>query len=710
MAEARERADEPQDLAGIVSRYRRHVPLILALTVLMIVLAAVATYFIPKRYTATAELTYQPQPTTNAVTGLKDPPMTDPERDAQVDAQVQLVGSLPVARLVVKAMNLQNDPDIQQGAQAFSTTGGDPLDAFAAAALNNLKVRRVGQTSLFDINYTHPDALKSAEIANAFAAAYQKIQVQQKLDAAQSGGKQANGQIQSLRKEVEDADAAVARYRAEHNLVTDPDSPSDGQELTSVSASLADARASQAESNARFASVAKSGGIAGSASDPNDPLASPVMSDLRRQQAEVSRKVAQLAAHYGPRYPDVVEAQSELDALNNQIQQEQDRIVKTAQAQANVANERTSSLVASRAATMGRLSGNVAANVMLSDLQSRATTARQLYESMLARSGQATADQGTMLPDSAVSTPASPPLKPSFPSMPIDIVLGAVLGIGLGIAIAFLRERWSVGINTIDDVDRLLDQNYLNTIPTLASAIDAPKTENPIDAIVQHPLSLFTEAYRSLGASLIYADRAKPAKVIGLTSALPKEGKSTTSAALARVLAMAGSKVLLMDCDLRRRSVTMEMTPTAELGLMEVLAGTCTLDQAVLQDQTGAMILPLAPRSHLGGQPFDTPGFDTLMATLRNKYDVIVMDTAPALAVVDTRLLLRHIDSLGLLARWRSTPVKAIRAALHQIESVGGQVTGVALTFVNLKTQAQSGYGDASYYYREMKDYYMAAE
>lgn len=710
MAEARERGDESQDLAGIVSRYRRHVPLILGLTVLMIVLAGVATYFLPPKFTAMTELTYQPQPTINPQTGQKDPPLSDQARDAQVDGQVQLVNSLPVAREVVRTMHLEKNPHVQKGAEQFAAQNSDPLDALAASALNNLKVRRVGQTVLFDINYTDPNPVQAAEIANGFATAYMKVQVQQKIAQSSNGNQQFGQQLEALRRDVASADAAVARYRAQHNLLSAPDSPSSDQEMSQVNQALADSRAAQAESNARF-SAALNGNSGGSATvDPNNPAASPVMGDLRRQKAEVSRKVAELSAHYGPRYPEVIQAQGELDAINQQISQEQARIVKSAGADAEVARQRTQSLEASQAATVRRLSGDVQANVMLADLQSRATTTRQLYETMLARSGQTTTDQGTMLPDSVVSTPASPPLKPSFPSYPIDILLGAVLGLGLGVAIAYLRERWSVGLNTIDDVDRLLDQNYLNTIPTLASAIDSPKTQNPVEAIVQHPLSLFTEAYRSLGASLIYADRANPAKVIGLTSALPKEGKSTTSAALARVLAMAGSRTLLMDCDLRRRSVTTEMTPTAELGLVEVLAGKCTLEQALVKDETGVMILPLAPRAHLAGQPFDTADFDKLMAHLRTTYDVIVMDTAPVLAVVDTRLLLRHIDALALLARWRATPIKAIRAALHQIESVGGQVTGVAMTFVNLKTQAQSGYGDASYYYREMKDYYIAAE
>jgi succinoglycan biosynthesis transport protein ExoP len=715
MAEAvRDRGEESQDLAGIVSRYRRHLPIVLALTVLGVVLAGIGTLFLPKKYTATAELTYSPQVNTDAVKGTKDPALSDQARDAQIDAQVQLVGSLPVARMVVQTLHLERDADIAKGAEQYKVGAASAADALAASTLVNLRVRRVGQTPLFDLNYTHKDPLQAAEISNAFASAYLKLQVAQKIAQSKDNAGQINQQLESLRSAVVQADAAVARFRAEHNLLSPPDSPMGDQEMSSVNQQLAEARAAQAESDARLAAASLPGGapegVVVDSTNPTNTLGSPAMAELRRQKAEVSRKVAELSAHYGPRYPNLLDAQSELGAINQQIQQEQDRVMSTVRAQASVSEQRTASLESSQAATQRRLAGNVAAGVQLADLQGRATTARQLYEAMLTSSGQASVTQDLVQPDAMLSTPASPPLKPSSPSLPINILLGGVLGAAIGIGIAFLRERWTVGLNTIDDVDRLLDQNYLNTIPTMASSIDHAKTQDPIEAVLLHPLSLLSESYRSLATSLLYADRSKQTKVIGITSALPKEGKSTTSASVARVLAMSGSKVLLMDVDLRRRSVTDALAPTAAVGLIEVLAGAATLDEALVADTSGAMILPLAPRAHLGAQPFDTPEFDKLMTKLRASFDVIVMDTAPVLAVVDTRLLVRHIDALALLARWRGTPVKAIRAAIHQIESVGGAITGVAMTFVNIKTQQQSGYGDASYYYREMKDYYVAAE
>jgi capsular exopolysaccharide synthesis family protein len=578
------------------------------------------------------------------------------------------------------------------------------VDAIATAILQPVRAKRVGQTALFDIEYTDRDPLKAAEIANGFADGYLKESAFQKVAQSQDDSAQLNQKLEFYRKQAEQADAAVAQYRRENGILSAPDSPALDQEISLINQQLSEARAQQAESSAKYAASQRqvNGG------DFGDALASQTISNLRSQKAEVARKVAELSSRYGPRHPQLMDAQKELSEIDAQIQQEVGRQQSNVRSQTNVSSQRVASLEASLGAARARAANGVSSSVRLQDLEREATTAQQVYTSLLASSVQASASQSLAQADAQLTSPASPPLKPSSPNLAINLFLGLILGLGIGIGIAYLRERWAVGLNTIDDIERYLDQQFLNSIPTLDTSIDKPKTKDPIEAVMVHRLSLYAEAFRNLATTLLYTGKAGATKVIGITSALPKEGKTTTSAALARVMAMSGSKVLLMDCDLRRRSVTLALSPDAKQGLIQVLNGECTLDQAIVEDASGAGILPLAPDSHLGRQPFDSPEFEKMMAQLRQVFDVIIVDTAPVLAVADTRLMIRHLDSLALLARWRVTPLKAIRAAIHQIEGVGGEIRGVAMTLVNLKTQQQAGYGDASYYYSEMKDYYMA--
>jgi polysaccharide biosynthesis transport protein len=351
----------------------------------------------------------------------------------------------------------------------------------------------------------------------------------------------------------------------------------------------------------------------------------------------------------------------------------------------------------------------VRGGVGLADLERKASIAREQYQNLLGTRSQETARRALFQPDSRLVSPATPPLSASSPNLMVNIVLGFALGLAIALATAYFRERWSQCLNTIDDIDRLLGVEFLNSVPTLRSSIDAPRTKDPSEAVVLHPLSSYAEAFRSLATTLLY--RATESgdgrgKVIGITSSLPKEGKTTTSISVARVLALSGKSVAIMDADLRRRSITQALAPEATKGWVEVVEGSATLKDILITDGTGATLIPAAPNAHLAASPFSGPAFEQLMHELRRSFDVIVVDTAPVLAVDDTRVLLGHLDALAMLARWRQTPVKAIRAALHQVRSVGGTVVGVAMTMVDLKNQARSGYGDASDYYADMKEYY----
>ncbi len=699
--ENRARIDDRQDIAGLISRYKRHLPILLISILVMMGLAVVASKFMPKRYTATAQLIFAPQE--SVVKGTSTTTLTDLARDAEIEGQLQIVQSLPVAGDVVRSQRLMNDPDLVKDAKSYARTSSNPLQPIAAAALKNVSARRVGQTTLFNVSYTADDPLRAMNIANAFADAYLRHQLNDKLSTSGQTSSRLNQQLESLRKAVERADSAVAAFRVQHNLLNQPDSTVSEQEIAAVRSELSQAKADAAEAASRSTAVNQQTAIG---SGVNGAINTSTLSQLQQQRAEVARRVAALSSRYGDKHPLIQDAQKEQAAIDAQISQEMQRLTRVANAASYVAATRAQSLESSLSAAQGRLAQNVDASVQLADLQRQAQSARDLYQNLLQTSGQQDAQRALVQPDSRLAAPATLPLKPSSPNVAINVFLGFVVGVAIGIAIAFARERWSQGLDTVDDIDRFLNQDYLNSIPTLNSAVDKPKTNDPAEAVLVHPLSAYTEAFRNLATSLVYAAKRKSGKLIGITSALPKEGKTTTSIAIARVLAAAGSRVLLIDTDLRRRSVTVALAPDATAGLVQVLHGEASLDEVLLTDPSGANILPLAAQAQLGEMPYEHPNFERLLGALRERYDVIIADTAPILAVTDTRIIMRHFDALLMLTRWRSTPVKAIRAALHQIETVGGEITGVALSMVNLKTQGEAGYGDASYYRGYMKDYY----
>lgn len=690
------------DLAGIVSRSRRHLPMIAGILASTTLLAGVATHFMPRQYTATTEMNFAPQ--LSLVKGSNEQSLSDAQRDAAIDAQLQLVSSLPVAMHVLDKANLNNDPDLRKAAGKFAARG-NPKEAMAAALLRDVSARRVGQTSLFRISYVASDPLEAARIANAFAEAYLERQVQMKIAQSDATSGQLEQRVELLRKQAEAADAEVAAFRVRNNIISDPDSVSQDQEITAISSQLAQARGEAALARTRSAASGSTivGGGVGSGIDIT------TISRLQEQRAVAAAELAGLEGRYGDRHPQVIAARERLQAVESQLAGQRQQMTRTAGAEASAVSARAASLAGSLAGAKGRLAANVRASAQLGDLERKAETARQLYQSLLSTRGEQTAQRALVQPDSRLVAPATPPLQPSSPNMLINLLVGMGVGLAIGLTLAFLRERWTKKIDTVEDIDRLLGVDFLNSIPTLSSAVKSPKTKSPVDAVMQHPMSAFTEAYRNLAATALFsANPERGGKVIGITSALPREGKTTTSIAMARVLAMGGTKVVLIDADVRRRSTTNVLAPDAASGWNDVAGDAASLADVSMQDSSGMVLLPAGPNAAATQRTFDNSHFSKVINTLRGAYDVIVIDTAPVLAFVDTRTMLDNFDSLIMLARWRQTPIKAIRAAIHQIETIGGKVSGVAMTMVNLRTQAQSGYGDASYYYKEMKDYYAA--
>jgi capsular exopolysaccharide synthesis family protein len=404
----------------------------------------------------------------------------------------------------------------------------------------------------------------------------------------------------------------------------------------------------------------------------------------------------------------VQRAQRQLADIDSQIQQEVARIVGSLQNEDQIARGRTASIEASLARTKGTLIGDNEASVELDQLQRKANAESTLYDSLLNRAKQTSTDQGAEQPDARIVSHARMPAKPSSPNKPIDVALGLLLALGGGAAAILIAEALDNRLTTSEDVERQLGMPHIGAIPTLGSTTDGRGRKlQPARYIIEKPLSAFAEAFRNLRTSILFSGAGAPVQVILVTSSLPGEGKTTTTCCLGRSMAMSGSKVVVVDCDLRRRNLNrlLDIEPTA--GLVEVLQGLATLDEALAFDApSGAYFLPLSSSVHTPKDLFGSEAMDRLIASLRERFELILIDTPPVIAISDTRVLAPKADAVMFLAQWRKTPLKAIEVALRLMKSVGANVVGVALTRVDARQQARYGYGDAGYYYNAYKKYY----
>ncbi len=222
------------------------------------------------------------------------------------------------------------------------------------------------------------------------------------------------------------------------------------------------------------------------------------------------------------------------------------------------------------------------------------------------------------------------PPTASSPKLVINLLIGFLLGTGAAIAVVVLREETDTGLRTLEDVEQRLRVPYFGALPTLKSSVHRPRSRSATDSLSQHASSSFAEAFRGLAAALVNAAGRPGPRIVVFTSALPKEGKTTAAVCLARITAMAGLKVVLVDCDLRRPSVAQTCRITPRTGLLEVLNGKESLDEAlVIDEKTNLAILPLMSEVTTDRSPVASPEMDSLLAELKSRFDLVLLDTSP---------------------------------------------------------------------------------
>jgi polysaccharide biosynthesis transport protein len=720
-----EPANTAIDVHRLVSVFRRRLKLFVAVTTLIFAAAALITFQQVPQYTAVARVLIDQR---KQQTLAADQSVTSglPDESSAVDTETEVLRSRSVGENVATQANLFSDPDwtganSRNGLLHQVTTWLLPGGVTAPnpqlehqkiidKLLRGLNVARAGDTFLIDVSYTSPVPSDATKFANLFASAYITDQIAAKYQATQQATEWLNARLGSIRKQVNDAEAAVQGYKASHNLLSSQGATLTEQEISTLDQQLALARAEQAEQEARLQTAKSQLARGSTGEDVGEALNSPVVQSLRQQRALASQKVADMSGRYGDRHPDLLKAKRELADIDTQIHAEITRIISNLEAQAQVARQHTRSVEGSVSQTRTTLAGNNQAGVKLNELQRNADAANTLYQSFLDRFKQTSAQQGMEQSDARVISPASIPTSPSQPKIILDLALGLVAALIGAMVALIVAEIFDSGLTTADDIEHDFGLPAIGSIPSLDSVVDEDQDvelPEPYDYIVQKPLSGFAETFRTLRSSLLLCRTGRAVKLVAITSSLSDEGKTTSSFCLARISALSGDKTIVIDCDLRRRGFNSFVPEDHEEGLIEVLSGKRKVEDVIVADpSTGASILPLGRSPYTPRDLFSSVAMEKLLTELSKNYDLVILDAPPVLAVADARAIVHRADAVVMLVKWRSTPRKAVESSLRILRSADAYVAGIALTRVNQREQSKFGYGDPAYYYGSYEKYY----
>ncbi|WP_375396508.1 GumC family protein [uncultured Sphingomonas sp.] len=674
---------------------------------LMIAGSAIAyAQLAPRMYMSSATLLIEPRrgdPVQPGGEGAGDQAQTSDF----IDTQILAFDAPQLSARVAIALGLVDDLPPSLDAP-LSPQQRNQITAAASRARSLIAVRRVGQTSLLEISATTETPSQSARVANEYVKQY-LASIGAAKDAAE---RQMNGQIDSrlkqLQQEAQTADAALQRYKIANGLMSSEGATMAEQEASTLNQQVQVARAELAQRQGRLAAARAQLRSGGGGSDVASALSSGTVGALRQQEADSSRNLAQLRTRYGPRHPSVAQEEQRLADIQRQIQLEINRILSSLEAEVSVAASGLSSLEQSQSSARSRLAGNASAQVGFLELQRKAEAARIVYEAFLNKSRGTAARDGIEQPIASLSSAALPNPTPSSPKVKLLYLIGLLTGLVTGLAGVAVAEFLDSGIKSKSDVERRLGARYMGTVPDVESTLDGLRsTEPPEDYIISHPLSTFAEALRNLRASITLRGNRRP-KVLAVTSALPREGKTTTAVCLARTLAMSGASTVLVDCDIRRHSASDILLDGREGKLLDVLASRVTLDEGLLPDNATDLIVLGTHRSPDDGRDLLAPQIvSKLLAELRGRFDFVVIDTAPVLGIADARSVASLADAVVLLARWRGTSLRAVDTALDLLIGAQAKVYGVALTMVDIRKFGSTGQEDVYGYHKKFKGYYV---
>lgn len=691
-------------VSQIVDAFRRRWKLFVATALLVTAFCLGVTLLLTPVWTARSVI--QIEPNRRQPTDLVNVVQGGPPDQAVVDTEVNLMRSREVIRGVVSRLKLQNDPEFFKADANRAMTPETKLEATIDGVLQHLDIERQGETYLVGIAARSQDRVKAAMVANAVAAEYQRFTVEGRSATATEASDQLRRQLSGLADDVRAADASVAQYRASQGIVSGTAAGTiTDQQVAPLSSQLATAEAQAAAAVARYNS-ARSQIASGGLDSVSGVLSSGVIADLRRQRAEVLRNVGEARSRYGPRHPETLALQQQLEDLDRQLREEGRRVVSGLEGDARAASASAASLRNELSRLRSRQATETQASVAAESLERDAEAKRVMYNQLAQAVQQTSQQRQTTASIGRVVQAAEPPQSPSFPNRPLFAVLGAFLGILAGLAVVIAAENIDTAVRTANDLEQHLGIAHVASVPRLTSRRlkHIHEGARPWDYVLERPMSRFTESLRSIRSAIGMLPGGDQARIIAISSALPGEGKTSLTSSLARLHAMSGDRTLLIDCDLRRRSLSRTIDTMPAAGIVEVLEGRAQLADAITSDpKTGLDILPALPESSQPKDVFGGGAFSRLLEDVRQRYDVVLIDTAPILAVADTRTIASRVDAVLLLVSYNSTSRFAVRGALKRMEQANAVLMGAVLSLVDERSLGQA---DETYSGGAYSDYY----
>ena len=634
--------------------------------------------------------------------------------DSYRETQFRVLQSRTLADRVVQDLQLYRRPEFYRQQRLFGLFERDPETIPAASdtgppdlsseayrssvkhLMDVVEVAPVRRSNLVEVYFYSHDPQLAARVANQLAADYIEQNLQVKWDETIKASEWLSNQLVGLKAKLEKSEDALQAYAQAHSILFVEDRKNlVNARLEQLQTEYTKAQADRFQKESLYSLVQ-----AGKVQDLPGVLSNNLIQELSVRLAELERDYAQQTAIVKPDYPKAVQLRKQIDALQASLETQKKALVQNIVDDYRSAVAREKYLAEAVEAQKKEVNDIAEKSIQYNILKREVDTNKQLYDGLLQRLKEAQVSAGLKASNIRIVDAAEVPRRPVRPRVVLNLAIGFILGLGLGIGLAFFQDYLDKSLKTPDEVETLLRLPSLGVIPAFA-ALGAGKapgtglmsrrgaTAQMAPAVQTSPASI--EAFRSLRTSILLSANPVP-KLILITSAFPGEGKTSTTINLGATLASLGSKVVIVDCDMRRpachRSTGVENKP----GFVQCLTGHVDLAEALLPvpGVENLSVIPCGPIPPNPAEILSSPMAGELFQRLRSQFEYVLVDSPPLLSVADSRILSTLTDAVVLVVRAYETSYDVVRRARALLYGAGARILGVALNNVDFR---RDGYG-----------------
>ncbi|MGB6193297.1 MAG: polysaccharide biosynthesis tyrosine autokinase [Terracidiphilus sp.] len=673
--------------------------LILAATAIGLTAAIIVNFMSTRLYTASAQVEIVPDRSDEfRLTQIQD---FDGGDDAEkLNTETEILQSRTLALGTIKSLHLESNPDF------LPLPNGRPWDLSQPAVRDTLvdvfrgrlNIARQGHTTILAISFTSHNPNLASLVVNNLIDNYIERSFRDNYASTAKVSGWLSSQLNDLKGNLEKSQQQMIKYQKDLGIVgLDTKDSVITASLEEMNKQLADVEVDRMVKEARLRSIQNSPPEVIDAA----AFADPALQASKQQLAQLRTQYTAMMQTYGSAYTPLRAIKAQIDQLEHNLKTAENAEITRAEKEFEAARANEEMLRKSLSDEEQKAFDNGQKGIQFEFARSQYEANRLLYDGLQQRLQEAGIIAGLHTTSIHVVDSADIPTYPSSPRTRINAAIGTTLGLMIGFGLALLLESLDTNLKTMTDIEQTLQMPLLAAIPSVEADELVPSAFR--EAAVSRGISSWSrmaEALRGLRTSILLSSPGAPPKVLMITSTRPAEGKSSIATLTAITFALNGSRVLLIDADLRRPSVHLRFRMGKGLGLSSVLSGKSTLEDAILEwpELPSLHIMTSGPIPPLPSELLGSKQMEGAIAELRSSYDFILIDTPPVLAVTDASILGRLTDAAILVIRYGAAQRHVVQRSVDLLDRSGTHLLGVAVNAVDFKAPEYSEYYGRKYY------------